>query len=197
MKLYHVGVKLNEGIEMIADFKSTEKLIKPFITALNKSEEVFDNMMLQGRYFREVMRKSKLREWSNCCKWGTEAIFEYVRKNEFPYSYSRITSNYFYDSVEKCEALFKKEYVDSGDDDGTIKMFEVEVNDENPQAYDMSVYDVAYEAMENESTTKEIINIARKYWSRYCRENKVIETVSDKKAIIKKYIKWSWENISV
>ncbi|MBQ3237144.1 MAG: hypothetical protein IJA92_06400, partial [Oscillospiraceae bacterium] len=47
---------------------------------------------------------------TNYVKWATEGIFEYVRKTEFPESYSRLLSNYFYDNVADIKRLFEVDW---------------------------------------------------------------------------------------
>ncbi len=79
-KLYHLGKGLVEGIELIPDYQKRIQLVSPFIKALDKDIDVFENMLNEARYLREVLRRSKLREWSNCCKWATEAVFDILEK---------------------------------------------------------------------------------------------------------------------
>ena len=71
MLLYHLGISLDIDIELVPDFKKTNKIINPLIKVLEIGEDAFKTTMLNAMYFREVMRKSKMREWSDCSKWGT------------------------------------------------------------------------------------------------------------------------------
>lgn len=190
-KLYHFGLNLKIGMELIPDYHKKSKLVIPYIEALNKSEEAFEVMLLQGRYLREVMRRSGLREWSNYCKWATEAVFEYVRQNRFKDRYSRIKTNYFYAEVEQCKELYKKDYIDSGDDNGE-ELFEVSVEDEGVQYFDMEIYNSAYKAMENQKNIAEIIKQAEKYWLFEKRSSANLEVLSDKKAILTKKLDWNF-----
>lgn len=105
-RLYHFGLNLKVVMELIPDYYEKSQLVLPFVEALDKGKSAFEVMLLQGRYLREVMMRSGLREWSNYCKWSTEAIFEYVRKNYFPDRYTRIKANYFYGSIEQCKELY-------------------------------------------------------------------------------------------
>jgi hypothetical protein len=188
-KLYHLGKGLVEGIELIPDYQKRIQLVSPFIKALDKDIDVFENMLNEARYLREVLRRSKLREWSNCCKWATEAVFEYIRKNEFGDRYSRMRCNYYYDTIEKCKRLYKKDYLDPGDDEGN-ELFEVHVEDEYPQYFDMAIYDEAYEKMEAEEGIEEIMDTARRYWNLERNSNEIVEVLSDKKAVIFRRISW-------
>lgn len=188
MVLYHLGKSLNIDMKLIPDYKSTKSLVIPLVKTLEIRADVFNATMLNARYFREVMRKSNMREWSDCSKWGTEAIFEYIRMTEFKKCYSRIFSNFFYESIDMCKNLFKRDYEEPGDDDGTIFIYEIDVDDENYQRYDMEMYDIAYEKMENLEDIEIIKNIARRYWKGECTQNAVIECLSDKKATVKRVI---------
>ncbi len=190
MDYYHIGRGLELNSELVPDFKQTKRIVVPLIKTLEISETVFETAMLQARYTREIMRKQKLREWSDSTKWGTEAIFEYIRMREYPQLYSRLESNFFYKSKIDCEKLFKSDYVDCNDDDGTIFMYRIEVEDEECQEYDMTLFNKAYDASEGYADIEEIKNWAHKYWSGERETDQIIEILSNKKAIVKEKIKW-------
>ena len=192
MTLFHVGKDLQVNTELIPDYKKTIKIILPLIKALEIGDEAFSAVMLQARYTREVLRKSRIREWSDSTKWGTEAIFEYVRANEFTNCYSRLESNFFYNTIEQCEILFKNEYIDTGDDDGTVFLYKIELERNGICEYDMELFSKAYNELENYRPSKYIKEIARNYWSGQRTEKPIIEILSKEKAIIREKINWSW-----
>ena len=83
MIVYHMSETLKLGDRLEPDHQRTEALSRPFIQALERSEDCFYAMMLTGKYMFAVLDKSGLREWADYAKWCTEAIFEYVRQREF------------------------------------------------------------------------------------------------------------------
>lgn len=184
MIVYHIGENLEVGTELICDYKKNDLLIFPFITSLETSLESFKQLYNTSMYIRAVMRRSKLREWSNCAKWATEGIFEFIRRNEFSNAESRIHTNYYYDNIELCKRLYKIDYVDSGDDpDENMNIFEIELNELELKKYDMSIYDDAYEFMEN-SEIEKAIDCARKYYSGEFKKS-IMEILSSKRAVVK------------
>lgn len=113
MKLYHISDTLKLGETMSQDYKNNLELVVPFVKALEKSEDCFYGMILNAKLMKSVFGKFGMRDMqTNYVKWATEGIFEYVRKTEFPESYSRLLSNYFYDNVADIKRLFHGNEVD-------------------------------------------------------------------------------------
>ncbi len=110
MKLYHTSETLKPGDEMVLDYQKTMSLAMPFVQALEKSEDCFYAMELNGKYLRAVLGKFKLWEWSNYVKWSVEGAFEFIRKTEFPHCVSRLGCNYFYDDLESCKRLYEEDW---------------------------------------------------------------------------------------
>ena len=191
-KLYHFGLHLKVGDVLIPDYHKKSRLVLPYVQALNKGQDVFENMLIQGRYLKEVLRRSGVREWSDYCKWATEGLFEYIRQCKFPDRYSRIKTNYFFDTVEKCRNLYKADYIDVGDCAGE-ELFELEVQDDSPQYLDMNVYDEAYNAIENEEHIETLMAIAEKYWNFETTPIPNFEILSDKKAVIINKLNWEFD----
>lgn len=102
MILYHMSQTLKLGDELIVDYQKNMKLVQPFIQALEQSVDCFYGMVLNAKYMYAVLTKFKLWEWSDYAKWATEGAFEFIRRTEFPESYSRMESNYFYDDLPNC-----------------------------------------------------------------------------------------------
>ena len=80
---------------MTPDYRRSRPLVAPFLEALERGEDCFYGMVLNGAYLYAVLGKSGLREWADYAKWAAEAVFEHVRKTEFPAAYSRLTSHFF------------------------------------------------------------------------------------------------------
>ena len=93
LMLFLIGAApLEEGMNLVPGYRKLDTLVEPFLMALDRGEEAFALMLIESRYFRAVMRRSKLREWSNYVKWSTEAVFERVRTREFPDCPGRLAS---------------------------------------------------------------------------------------------------------
>jgi len=95
VKLYHMSDTLRLGDMLTLDFKRTAGLAQPFVQALEKSEDCFYAMVLNGKYLRAVLGRFRLWEWSDYVKWSVEGAFEFIRKTEFPHCCSRIACHYF------------------------------------------------------------------------------------------------------
>lgn len=89
MILYHISDTLGLGEQLVQDYKKNMELVTPFVQALEKSEDCFYAMVLNAKLLKSVLGKFGLRDMqTNYVKWGTEGIFEFVRKQKFPGSYS-------------------------------------------------------------------------------------------------------------
>ena len=85
MILYHMSESLEEGKELTPDYRKNASLIEPFVRALNTSVEMFQILMLNADYFGSVLAKYNLGGMpTHEIKWGTEGIFEYVRRKNSP-----------------------------------------------------------------------------------------------------------------
>lgn len=183
MKLYHMSDTLQLGDTMQPDFKKTMRLAEPFIQALEKSEDCFYAMVLNGKYLRAVLGKFKFWEWSDYVKWSVEGAFEYIRKTEFPNCCSRIQCNYFYDHLEDCKTLYEFDWGQASQEErDQIHLFEMELDAETFEKYDMRVYDEAYTAMEEREDVPMVLNCARRYFSGGQTASPVWEIMSDKPA---------------
>lgn len=183
MKLYHMSDTLQLGDTMQPDFKRTMRLAEPFIQALEKSEDCFYAMVLNGKYLRAVLGKFKLWEWSDYIKWSVEGAFEYIRKTEFPNCCSRIQCNYFYDNLEDCKTLYEFDWGRASQEErDQIHLFEMELESETVEKRDMRVYDEAYDAMEEREDVKTVLDCARRYFSGGQTASPVWEIMSDKPA---------------
>lgn len=183
MKLYHMSDTLQLGDTMQPDFKRTMRLAEPFIQALEKSEDCFYAMVLNGKYLRAVLGKFKLWEWSDYIKWSVEGAFEYIRKTEFPNCCSRIQCNYFYDNLEDCKTLYEFDWGQASQEErDQIHLFEMELEAETVEKRDMRVYDEAYTAMEEREDVETVLECARRYFAGDQTDNPVWEITSEKPA---------------
>ena len=184
MRLYHIGVSLEAGMTLINNYNKIDTLVEPFLMALGKGDPTFEALLIEARYIRAVMRKNRMREWSNYAKWATEAIFEDVRRREFSGRYSRIGSVFYYDTLESCRKLYQEDYVEPGDADETVGMFEIEVDDSAPQRFDMRIYDDALNTIEECHNIQFARECAREYFNGSHSEKRLEEILSDKKATV-------------
>lgn len=183
MKVYHMSEKLKLGDELKCDFGNNSSLSLPFVQALEKSKDCFYAMVLNGKYLRAVLGKFHLWEWSDYIKWSVEGAFEFIRKTEFPHCCSRINCNYYYDSLENCKILYDYDWGQASEEErAAIHLFEIELDDENPQVFDMRLYDEGYEAMEEREDVEAVLSAARKYFSGMRSKTPVLEILSDKPA---------------
>ncbi len=183
MKLYHMSDTLKLGDTMSPDFKKTMALAQPFVQALEKSEECFYAMVLNGKYLRAVLGKFKLWEWSDYIKWSVEGAFEFIRQTEFPNCCSRIQCNYFYDNLEDCKILYEFDWGQASQEErDQIHLFEVELDAETVEKRDMRVYDEAYTAMEEREDVQSVLACARKYFAGEHTAEPVWEIMSEKPA---------------
>ena len=182
MIVYHMSETLKEGNSLTPDYEKLMALTVPFIQGLERGEECFAGMLLFGKFMYEVMTRSKLRYWANYAKYATEAVFEYVRRKEFPDAYGRLDSNYFYDTLEYSKKLFEYDYGSCPEDGEDVQLFEIELEDENPQYRDMNLYDIAYEAIQKREDLPAAMEAARRYVAGKCTENPTWEIMSDKPA---------------
>ena len=183
MILYHMSQTLKLGDELTPDYQKNTALVQPFVQALERSEDCFCGMVLNGKYLYAVLGKFNLWEWSDYAKWATEGAFEYIRKTEFPESYSRMKSNYFYDDLPNCKKLYEYDWGnESEEEQQKVHLFEIEVDDAVPQQRDMNIYDEAYNAMSGTQDVPFVLACARRYFAREQTVNPVWEIMSDKPA---------------
>lgn len=183
MKLYHMSDTLKLGDEMAPDFKKTMSLALPFTRALEKSEDCFYAMVLNGKYLRAVLGKFRLREWSNYAKWSVEGAFEFIRKTEFPNCVSRIQCNYFYDNLDACKTLYEYDWGEASEEERSqIHLFEMDLDADTVEKRDMRIFDEAYDAMDEHDDVQTVLTCARRYFAGEQTPEPVWEILSDKPA---------------
>lgn len=151
---------------MTPDYRRSRPLVAPFLEALERGEDCFYGMVLNGAYLYAVLGKSGLREWADYAKWAAEAVFEHVRKTEFPAAYSRLTSHFFFADFADGRRLFETAWGEESEEEkAAFRLFEAEVDDPSPQRRDMSLYDEAYDALEGSRDLQKAAACARAYFS--------------------------------
>ena len=166
MIVYHMSETLKLGDRLEPDHQRTEALCRPFIQALERSEDCFAAMVLNGKYLFAVLDKSGLREWADYAKWATEAAFEFVRAREFPERVSRLHCCYYYDSLENAKKLFNYDWGWASDEERAhVHLYEIKLEDAEPDRRDMCLYDSAYDAMAQRQDVDFVLRNARRYYA--------------------------------
>lgn len=183
MTLYHMSQTLQLGNVLIPDHQNQSGLIQPFEQALEQSTDCFYGMVLNGKYLYAVLGKFNLWEWSDYAKWAAEGAFEFIRKTEYPDSYSRMKSSYFYDDLSNCKRLYEYDWgCESKEEQQKVHLFEVEAADSAPQRRDMNIYNEAYNAMSKTQDVQLVLACARRYFAGEQSAEPVWEIMSDKPA---------------
>ena len=183
MNVYHMSETLRLGGQLVPDHQHCANLAQPFTQALERSVDCFYSMVLTGKYLRAVLGRSGLRAWSNYVKWSVEGAFEYIRKTQFPHLPSRLQCNYFYDSLPCCKLLFDYDWGEASEEErAAVRLFEVDLQDENPLRLDMRLYDEAYEAMDGRQDVHAVLDCARRYFAGEQSADPVWELLSSRPA---------------
>ena len=184
MRLYHISDTLQLGETMAQDFKKNMELVIPFVQALQRSEDCFYAMLLNAKLLKSVLGKFGMRDMqTNYVKWATEGSFEYIRLTEFPKSYSRMRSNYFYDNLADIRRLYEVDWnMAEKAERFNFHVYEIEVEDEVPQKRDMLLFDEAFDAMWDNDDIHTAMDCARRYFSEEHTAAPVWEIMSDKPA---------------
>ena len=190
MILYHMSDTLAEGKELTPDYKENRSLVEPFVKALDISVEMFQTLMLNAGYFGSVLEKYHLSGMpTHEIKWGTEGIFEYIRRKEFPDQIGRIKCNYFYPDLKLCGELYYEDWGQASEEErAKIRLYEAEVEGRTA-AYDMRLFDEAFDIMCEGTTAADIdrcMELARKYFRGEKGESPVMEILGDGPAVAKR-----------
>ena len=188
MTVYHYSATLKEGDRMIPGYQNHNSLCEPFIRALEHSRDCFYGMLLNGKYMYAVMCRSGLREWADYAKWATEAVFEYIRKNEYPQCVSRLRCNYFCVDLSECIKLYNDDWGEaSPEEQAEIHLYEIEISGKLEKR-DITVFDEAYDAISKNQDIESAIRHARRYFGDEYNDQPVWEYLSAEEATAKKDI---------
>ena len=190
MILYHMSNTLAEGKELTPDYKKNSTLVEPFVKALDISVEMFRILILNAGYFGSVLEKYNLSGMpAHEIKWGTEGIFEYVRRKEFPGQIGRIRCNYFYPDLQLCGELYYEDWGQAPEEErAKIRLYEAEVEGRTA-AYDMRLFDEAFDILCEGTTAADIercMELAGKYFRGEKSASPIMEILSDGTAVIKR-----------
>lgn len=166
MIVYHYSQTLNEGDRLEPGHQDFSDLCEPFIKALAHGRECFYAMLLNGKYMFAVLNRSNLRYWADYAKWATEGLFEFVRRNEFPGCASRLKCSYFCTERDECIRMFNEDWGEEEEEDrAKVRLFEVEVSKDSLEKRDISLYDAAFDAINDSEDIETALNLARRYFS--------------------------------
>ncbi len=185
MIVYHMSDTLPLHAEMTADYKKTMGLITPFLQALDRSQDCFFGMLLAAKYQKAVLAKFGLQDmWTNYTKWATEAIFEFVRRKEFPCLCDRINGHYFSDSLDSARTLYQVDWGQASEEErAKIRLYQVELDDDAPARLDMRLFDEAFDAMWDREDLETALSCARRYFRGEASPEPVWELLSAGKAV--------------
>lgn len=184
MILYHVSDTLQLGETLNGDFMNLEPLIYPFFRALKRSEDCFFAMLMHAHYMSHVLYRNNIPDWTNCSKYATEAIFEYVRESRFPDCKSRIWSSYFSDDLDACRHFYDYVWRNTKDEvKARVHMYEIEIDQSTLEKRDMRLYDIAYDGMCADCDIDLAMDCAKRYFAGESSENPIWEYMSDAPAV--------------
>ena len=186
MIVYHYSQTLKAGDCLEPGHLDFTDLCEPFMQALAHGRDCFFGMLLNGKYMFALLNRSNLRYWADYAKWATEGLFEYVRRTEYPQCVSRLKCNYFCADLNDCIRMFNEDWGEEDEEERKkVHLFEVEVPKDSLEMRDISVYDAAYDAINDEQDVDAAIGHARKYFEGHCgaKPNWEYLSASDAKAV--------------
>lgn len=170
---YHVSSFIHENLILTKEGKPHQEmcnLICGFdISTLSKCEVLF-NIINKLNINTDTGRQND--------KWLCEAIFEYIRKIEYPNNPSRMWGLFVVSTYEEAKK-FNLNYRN-----GNAKIFEIKQPIENAFKYDMYFFDLAHQLIKNSGlnylTFGNACENARYYWQhKQCIENSFPEYIID------------------
>ena len=164
MIVYHYSQTLKEGDRLVPGYQNYMDLCEPFMQALSCGRDCFFSMLLNGKYMFAVLNRSNLRYWADYAKWATEALFEFVRKNEYPQCVSRLRCNYFCADLNDCIKMYQEDWGEENEEERKkVHLFEIEIPEDSLEMRDISIFDAAYDAIND----KQDVDVAFKHAQRY------------------------------
>ena len=184
MIVYHYSQTLKEGDQLEPGHLDFTDLCEPFIKALECSRDCFFGMLLNGKYMFAVLDRLGLRCWSDYAKWATDGLFEFVRRTEFPQCVSRLHCSYFCTGLDDAIRAFNEGFGEEDEEEQEkVRLFEVEVPEDSLQMRDISVYNAAYDALNDCQDTETAIELARKYFAGEHSDEPIWEYLSAGEAV--------------
>ena len=181
MKVYHMSQTLQLGDTLKAGYKRNTERCNSFIDALERSESYLQTKIAEINVQGD--------EWREYVKWCVEGIFEFVRKNEFSFLPCRLDCCYYFDSLDYFKPLYEAGWAQEPEAErAKIRLFEIDLNEDNPIRCDMCIFDEAYDIMLESKNITAVLDCARKYFSGQPSATPIWEIMSDKCAIATKDI---------
>ena len=166
MIVYHYSQTIKKGDRLEPGHLNFMDLCEPFMQALSHGRDCFFSMLLNGKYMFAVLNRSNLRYWADYAKWATEALFEYVRKNEYSQCVSRLHCNYFCTDLNECIRMYTEDWGEEDKEEKEkVHLFEVEVPGDSLEMRDISIYDAAYEVIHDRQDVDVALAYARRYFA--------------------------------
>ena len=185
MKVYHMSDTLCLGMELSNNYKRYWELTEPFVQALERSKECFYGAYFAAKFMRESLSRFGMADMqTDYVKWATEAVFECVRRAEFPQRCCRLKCSYFFEDIISCRELFEVDWGKaSAEERAKIKLFEIDLSAETVDRLDMRLFDEAYDDLWETNDITHAVCFARRYFSGDSTEQPVWEIASDGKAV--------------
>lgn len=166
MIVYHYSQTLKEGDRLVPGYLNYMDLCEPFMQALSRGRDCFFSMLLNGKYLFAVLNRSNLRYWADYAKWATEALFEFVRENEYPQCVSRLRCNYYCADLNDCIKMYQEDWGEEDEKEkAKVHLFEIEVPEDSLEMRDISIFDAAYDAIHDKQDADAAFEYAHRYFA--------------------------------
>lgn len=182
MIAYHYSVTYQGDGSLQNDYRKNYLLAEPYIRALENGNGVFSAMLLLSMYKDRLLKSEKAGKFEYT-KDATEAVFEYVRKAEFPDQVSRVGCIYGVETLEEAQRLAKEDWgSDSEEMYEKLQILEVDLDPLRTVVLDQSFYNRAYDCIldyHGEMDLHQIMDLARDYFSGKRSNEFIAELLSD------------------
>ena len=186
MKYYHVSSYLQPGDRLTKNTKNNYDYCCYVsvcdVSTFEKYLECYKSLCLSG-----VHQKTG----RTAAKWACEAIFEHIRKSEYPNKPSRIWGVYLCDKLDDARGFLNSYRKPRKQNDGTFvyaHIFEIELEASQVQAFDMEKYSMADNKLQNTPDNIEAFDyavcMAREYWSGMNTDCCNVEHITDDVVVI-------------
>ncbi len=181
MIAYHYSVTYRGDPSLTNDYRRNFLRAEPYIRALETGEEIFSAMVFFGMYQDRCMRAEKT-GWFEYAKDAVEAVFEYVRKREFPGQISRVGCIYGVETLEEARRLAMEDWGNDLDTEEckNLQILELQLDSSRTAVLDQSFYNQAYECMlDYHGDLQKIEALARDYFGEKKSSEFLPELLSD------------------
>lgn len=180
MILYHYSVDSYHGdASLINDYANHYRFTEPLVLALEKGRAAFDAAYCALMYVSRELTALKLRKFENYRKDAVEAIFEYVRKTEFPDAVGRQKCVYYCATAEEARRYAHDDCLDSGDfAPEQVQLLTVEAEDSRIRRYDQTFFNRAMEVIDR-NDIEAVFPLAQRYYSGEISETPLTEILCD------------------